>query len=97
MLRHIVMIKLKDEHHTVEVINKLKRMLEALENSIATLVRMEVGINISTKPSACDIVLTADFNDENGLDSYRVHKEHVLVLEYLKEVMEKATVVDYIN
>jgi hypothetical protein len=27
---------------------------------------------------------------------YRVHPEHVVVLDYLKEVMEKAAVVDYI-
>ena len=30
---------------------------------------MEVGINISTKPSAYDIVLTADFNDVDTEDS----------------------------
>ncbi len=97
MLRHIVMIKLNNESNTVEVINKLKTMLNSLEKSIDSLHRMEVGINISKKPSAFDLVLTADFEDENGLDEYRVHPSHVLVLNYLKIVMEKAAVVDYIN
>ena len=97
MLRHIVMIKLKEDVDTSIISNELKMMLKNLEHSIHPLLKMEVGINISTKPSAYDVVLTADFQDEVGLDEYRVHPEHVKVLDYLKKVMEKATVVDYFN
>lgn len=91
------MIKLNSDHKTDEVVNKLKAMLINLEDSIETLLKMEVGLNISTKASAFDIVLTADFNDEDGLHYYRVHPDHMIVLDYLKVVMEKAAVVDYIN
>lgn len=97
MLRHIVLIKFKDGVDSRSVAIKFKKMLEELENSIVSLIRIEVGINISTKPSAHDIVLTADFNDIDGLDNYRIHPEHVKVLEYLKTVMDKVAVVDYIN
>ncbi len=97
MLRHIVMIKLKETVDTSLVSKELKLILENLEQSIEPLILMDVGINISTKPSAYDIVLTADFNDVDGLDEYRVHPEHVKVLDYLKEVMAKAAVVDYIT
>jgi len=97
MLRHIVMIKLKDSVEHSVVTKKLKAMLEDLESTIESLIMMEAGINISTKPSAYDVVLTADFDDIAGLDKYRVHPEHVKVLDYLKEVMDKAVVVDYIK
>jgi stress responsive alpha/beta barrel protein len=96
MLRHIVMIKFKDEVDVKSASEELREMLLDLESSISFLLNMEVGLNISNKPSAFDIVLTADFENEAGLDEYRVHYEHVKVLEYLKKVMEKAQVVDYI-
>ena len=91
------MIKIKGNLEKPVISDKINKMLVGLEDSIASLLSIEVGINISTKPSAYDIVLTADFNNEKGLDEYRVHPEHVKVLDYLKVVMEKAVVVDYIN
>ncbi len=96
MIRHIVMIKLNDSAEKQTVTIELKKMLQQLELSVESLNRIEVGINISTKKTAYDVVLTADFNDVAGLDEYRVHPEHVKVLDYLKIVMDKATVVDYI-
>ena len=96
MLRHIVMIKLKDEYRNESTSNELRKMLEDLQVKIEELNCIEVGQNISTKPSAFDIVLTADFDNVDGLNIYRDHPEHVKVLNYLKIVMEKAQVVDYI-
>lgn len=96
MLRHIVMIKFKSDIDLKSESEMLKSMLIDLETSINSLQKMEVGLNISTKPSAFDLVLTADFIDVDGLDDYRVHPEHVKVLDYLKKVIEKVHVVDYI-
>jgi len=90
------MIKIKEGVDIQSVSGKLRIMLNALEDSIPSLLKMEVGTNVSTKKSAFDVVLTANFEDEHGLDLYRVHPEHVKVLDYLKIVMEKAAVVDYI-
>ena len=89
------MIKYKTEFDANEVSIKLKSMLINLSEGIASLKNIEVGININTRPNAYNIVLTADFNDESGLDNYRVHPEHVKVLDYLAVVKDKATVVDY--
>ncbi len=91
------MIKLKSHVDAPLVSNKIKLIIEDLELTIDSLLKIEVGINISTKASAYDVVLTADFEDVEGLNIYRVHPEHVKVLDYLKEVMEKAAVVDYTN
>jgi len=95
MLRHIVMIKYKEGQNLSEVAENTRKQLLALEKSIEPLLKMEVGLNISARPSAYDLVLVADFDDEQGLEIYRDHTEHLKVLDYLKTVMEKATVVDY--
>ena len=95
MIRHIVMIKVYNNFEKQDVISELKLMLEKLQLSVQSLLSIEVGVNISIKASAFDLVLTADFNDEEGLDEYRIHPEHVKVLDFLKIIMEKAVVVDY--
>jgi len=95
MLRHIVMIKFADGASKDKASVELKKMLNDLLADIPELKRMEVGLNVNTKASAFDLVLTSDFDDENGLNAYREHPEHQKVLDYLQSVMEKAAVVDY--
>ncbi len=95
MLRHIVMVKFKDRDAAPQISEKVKQMLVNLEETVESLNHMEVGININTRPAAFDVVLTADFDNEEGLNEYRVHPEHVKVLDFLKEAVEKTTVVDY--
>ncbi|PLX03233.1 MAG: stress responsive protein [Marinilabiliales bacterium] len=97
MLRHIVMIKFNERENLEENSKYLKKLLMDLENSIDSLNKMQVGINFSTRPSAHDIVLIADFDNEAGLDEYRIHPEHVKVLDFLKEKGVQSTVVDYFN
>ena len=95
MIRHIVMMTFAEREKLDFLSSELKTMLMALENSIESLKNMEVGFNFSTRPTAHDIVLIADFDNKNGLDEYRVHPEHVKVLNWLKGKVEKSAVVDY--
>ena len=95
MLRHIVMIKFKDRSAVESYSLQLKTMLLELPMEIDSLIKMEVGLNVNTKASAYDLVLTADFEDEAGLEAYRIHPSHLKVLDYLKKTMDTATVVDY--
>ena len=95
MLRHIVMMKFKDRERVKEISEKVKKMLDDLVPVVDDLKRMEVGINVNTKPAAYDLVLTADFDDEAGLNGYRAHPDHVKILDYMKDVVDKTTVVDY--
>ncbi|MCD4772567.1 MAG: Dabb family protein [Bacteroidales bacterium] len=95
MIKHIVMIKLKEGKDKKENAIKLKNNLEALTESIPGLLKMEVGLNISGKPSAYDLVLTSKFNNPDDLDKYRVHPEHVKVVDFLKKIVENIAVVDY--
>ncbi len=95
MLRHIVMMKFNGKEPVEKVSQEIKKMLIDLVPEIESLKSMEVGININTKPSAHDLVLIADFDDEEGLNLYRSHPEHVKILNRMKEVVEKTAVVDY--
>jgi hypothetical protein len=95
MLRHIVMMKFRNRETAKETAGKVKTMLHGLVPVIDELKRMEVGINVNTKPAAYDLVLTADFDDEAGLNAYRAHPDHVKILDFMKEVVDKTTVVDY--
>lgn len=95
MLRHIVMMNFSDRESLEITSSKTKLMLEELETSIESLLNMEVGLNFSTRPTAFDLVLIADFDNEDGLNFYRDHPEHIKVLNYLKTVIEKTAVVDY--
>ncbi len=83
----------KEPLETISV--TVKEKLEALTAKIPELKNMEVGLNVKTKPSAHDLVLIADFDNEEGLNAYRVHPEHVKILEIMKETVEKTAVVDY--
>lgn len=96
MLRHIVMINFSHKENLAGISAETKKMLLALEQSIEPLIKMEVGLNLSSRPAAFDLVLVADFKDEHGLNIYRDHPEHIKVLAYLKGVVEKTAVVDYI-
>lgn len=97
MLKHIVMMKLKTGEDSLvnERLKTLALRLKKLKNEISSLESMEVGMNFSRRPSAMDIVLVSEFEDEAALEEYRVHPKHVEILEYIKEIVEEARVVDY--
>jgi len=95
MLKHIVMIKFSAGQDVEKLSGEFVQMLKALETSVDSLKTMEVGKNISTKSSAYHLVLTATFDDEAGLNTYRVHPDHVKILDRMKETVEKVAAVDY--
>lgn len=95
MLRHIVMMKFKKTENVTKLRNEFKNSLLDLLKSIPELKKMEVGLNINKGITAFDLVLTADFVGEEGLNAYRVHPEHVKILNKMKKVVEKTAAVDY--
>ncbi len=95
MLKHIVMIKFNAGEDVEQLSQEFIQKLQALETSVPSLKSMEVGKNISTKPSAYHLVLTAVFDDEEGLNAYRTHPDHVKILERMKETVEAVAAVDY--
>ncbi len=97
MLKHIVMMRFKStELHTKQgQMSKLKQMLENLKKTIEVVDFLEVGFNLSSRPTAFDLILQTHFKGEKELDLYRVHPEHLKVLNYIREVISETAVVDY--
>jgi hypothetical protein len=95
MLRHIVMVRFKDRERVEHLAFDFKDRLMALEDAIPELLKMEVGVNVNTTPSAYDLVLVSDFEDEMALEIYRIHPEHLKVVEFMKSVTSDRAVVDY--
>lgn len=56
---------------------------------------MEMDLNFSDRDTAFDLVLVSLFDDDAGLEAYRVHPAHVKVLDYLKRKLETTAVMDY--
>jgi hypothetical protein len=90
------MMKFADRENWKTFASETALKLNKLVHLVEPLNKMETGINLSTRPAAYDLVLTADFEDEAGLEDYRIHPEHVKVLNYLQPLLEKSTVVDYL-
>lgn len=99
MIRHIVMWKLKDYAEgsdRLENAGKIKTMLESLRGVIVQIKHIEVGINLNTSDMAYDAVLISEFEDEQSLDEYKNHPEHLKVADFVAKVREKRAVVDYL-
>lgn len=98
MVKHIVMLRLKDyDNKTRKLENalKLKKAIEDLKIHVDVLKFIEVGLNFNMKPNAYDLVLTATFESEPDLEIYRMHPEHKKLMVFLKTVTSDSTVVDY--
>jgi len=98
MVKHVVMLRLKDyDNKTQKLENalKLKKAIEDLKIHIDQLKFIEVGLNFNEKPHAFDLVLTATFESEADLEIYRLHPEHKKLMVFLKTVTDESAVVDY--
>jgi quinol monooxygenase YgiN len=98
MIKHVVLWKVKDSYQNKnkkELIQNFKAMLEKLKSIIPEIKNIEVGVNLSSSPSASDIMLYSEFETKEGLDSYRNHPEHQKVAEYAKKIIKEGSVVDY--
>lgn len=98
MLTHIVMMRIKTQLSKSEkqaALDKLVQLLEKLPLSIPEVEFLEIGLNVSTKEPAYDLVLTSKFADQAALERYIVHPEHQKVYEHIKEVVGEVALVDY--
>lgn len=96
MVKHIVMWKLKpfaDGQDKKANAFKLKKKLENLQDVVSGSFKLEVGINYN--PGGYDVVLNSEFSDQETLDNYQLHPEHLRVREFVREVVADRVVVDY--
>lgn len=79
MVKHIVMFKLADKNP--ENLDQAIAALNSLRGNIETLKFIEIGTDFLSSERSYDIVLTAFFDDREGLKAYAGHKKHLLVVE----------------
>lgn len=98
MIKHIVLFRLKESamgKSKDENLQELKVWLESLQDKIPVVKSLEVGINMSASSSASDIAIYSEFDDMQALEVYRVHPEHVKIVEFIDKVCSERRVADY--
>ena len=81
MVKHIVMFKLTDKNSVT--IEKVVSTLKGMTNRIESLKNLEVGVDYINSERSYDIVLTALFDDKQGLEIYSNHPIHSPVKQIL--------------
>lgn len=98
MVKHVVLWKLKDELTTAEkqkVKSELKEALENLKKKITEIIEIKVHID-GLKGSNVDILLETLFENEETLNAYAVHPDHVAVgAGKIKPFMQERICYDY--
>ena len=97
MINHVVLFKLKDypEAEKAEIISELKNLIEGLKYKIEEVKYLKVGTNYELNAKSYDIALLSHFESAEDLDKYRIHPEHLKVVERIKETTSERAAVDY--
>ena len=96
MINHVVLFKLKEfENEDLKAVvrNKIKKALLVLKDKISEIKYMQVGENYELNAASYDIGLITHFESLDDLEAYRIHPEHLKVIELIKaNTIEKAAV-----
>ncbi|WP_029488286.1 Dabb family protein [Candidatus Epulonipiscium viviparus] len=94
MVKHIVLMKMKEESKAKT--EEFRELLVSMKENIALIKTLEVGVNIKPSPRSFDISIEACFDSEQDLQSYLDHPYHTgPILEFLREVTNGVSVIDY--
>ncbi len=98
MIKHIVLWKLKpfaEGASREQNMATMQRELTALRGKIPQIKHLEVGAHLFPSDAAYDMALYSEFSNEQDLEAYQKHPEHVKVAEFVGKVRESRAVVDY--
>lgn len=97
MINHVVLFKLKGyaEAEKEAVLRKLKEALESLKDKIEQVKYLEVGLNYELNAKSYDVCLISHFESVADLDAYRVHPEHLKVVDLVQETTVERAAVDF--
>ncbi len=93
MIKHIVMFKLSQK--TPENMEYAIKSLKSLEGNIETLKAIEIGSDFLESERSYDIVLTAQFDNQEDLKIYAQHENHLPVVKIMRSLCTSSVVVDY--
>lgn len=93
MIRHVVILKLKENAPVEEI----KKAVLNLKNLIKEIKNIQTGEDIKFDPSASDFCIIADFENIEDLKIYANHPEHIKVIQNnIKPYLIKRDAVDYV-
>ncbi|MDX9883815.1 MAG: Dabb family protein [Prolixibacteraceae bacterium] len=98
MVNHVVLFKLKEygsDQEKSTAISEIKIALLGLKGKIDELKYIEVGTNYQLIAKSFDICLIAHFESIKGLDTYRVHPDHLKVAELIGNHAVDRAAVDF--
>jgi len=98
MINHIVLFKLKEfENEDLKAVvrSKIKRALLTLQDRISEIKFIQVGENYELNSASWDIGLITHFESLGDLEIYRIHPEHLKVIELIKANTTEKAAVDF--
>lgn len=99
MIKHIVFFSFVDSYEGMnknEIAQEIKTQLEALQDLVPQLRKIEVGINLADAPVGnYDLALYTEFDTMADLDAYQIHPEHKRVAAFIGKVKSQRACVDY--
>jgi len=94
MIKHVIVIKFKPD--ASEEDKKLfEGMLGKLPTVIPEIKGFLFGRDVVRSERSYDFALVSDFEDLGALERYRVHPEHVKVLQQVRAIAEQIIAVDF--
>jgi len=98
MINHVVLFKLKEfnsENEKSEAREKFVNALLGLKDKINVLKHIEVGSHYALNSPSYDVALITHFESLQALEEYKIHPDHVKVVELVKEIVSDRAAVDF--
>lgn len=92
MIKHCIMIKLKD--HSEESKQAAKKMLLSMDGKVNMMRDFEVHTDFLGTERSYDIFLSCVLSDEKALEEYQNDPYHCAIKVYIKMVAESTIAVD---
>lgn len=98
MIHHIVFFNMLAEalgSSSHENAGELVARLKELKGKISVLKTLEAGLDFSKTANSFEVGLYTTFETAEDLETYRVHPDHQLVVEFVKQTTGDRRVVDF--
>ena len=98
MLKHIVMWKFADQAEGQDKaanLTQAKALLDGCANLVPGMGRLDVAIAAPGLECTYDLVLYSEFEDQEALDAYQNHPQHVALKPFIAAVRAERQCMDY--